>query len=148
MKSLFAFTAALVCAAGSCSALVKFSPPSTAFTVTGKLDITPPTGAPFLCPYSMTAATTSTGGVTVTGATFCAGVSPVGLPWTWKAVRLSHGHIITNWNLVIPGAICGAVAEPSTLRAGALFVTGSVLSPGGCDVLSAATTSPSISVTK
>jgi hypothetical protein len=150
MKTLFAFAAAaaLVCAAGSASAVAKFSPASTAFTVTGKFDIIPPGGSDFLCPYSLTATTTSTGGVTVTGASFCAGVSAVGLPWTWKAVRVSYGHIMTNWNLVIPGVTCGPVAEPSTLRSSVLYVSGSVLTPAGCGLLSSGTTTPAITVVR
>ena len=153
VKSLFAFTAAaaLVCAAGSCSALAKFSPASTPFSVSGTLDILPSTGGrSFQCPYNLTAMTTSTGGVTVSGATFCAGVTPANLPWTWKAVRVAYGHILTEWSLVIPGIACGVVQEPSTLRptVNGLWVSGSVLTPGGCGILGNGVATPTINIVK
>lgn len=134
MKSLIALVAVSALAAMSTPSLAaQFSPPDTAFTLTGSMDVDQSqTAEGFSCPFTFRGRVTPNGRMKIRSASFCPRVQASGLPWIWKAVQARHPAVgVALITIVIDGFDCGLDQNQVIVRDGG-FTLGGNFTANGC----------------
>ena len=141
--------AAIVFGAAPGAAAFKLGPPSVAFSGSGAISITTPSGSAYKCKLNVRGHTTSTGVGKITtvvftpGVSACANTAASAMPWTVKAVTATTARII-NMAVITPFGNCGVATVPFAISGGGVWTINHPLPPACLNVSASLTTAPPI----